>query len=96
VFEGLIISDTYGALGAMLEDFSKDVIMAFLDTPVQVGLDRVRSRQAKSGRARGEKNVEAHYARSRNVRKRMESEGKFRLESISSENGAQKVLGWLT
>lgn len=52
LFEGLLLSGTYGAVGRKLEEMkdAHTVWFAFLDTPLEVCLDRVNARR----RARGE------------------------------------------
>jgi hypothetical protein len=52
LFEGLLLSDNYGAVGKALEAMKPkhDVVFAFLDTPLEMCLERVNMRR----RARGE------------------------------------------
>lgn len=95
VFEGMVISTYYGRLFEWLERFGKDLLIAFLDTPLEVCQSRVESRQDKSGRARGTKNVGVHYYQVESVRKRIERDNIFRWGMIDSDSGHLQVLKWL-
>lgn len=50
VFEGLLQSTYYGRMGAHSVQYGKDYIYAFLDTPIDICLDRVVARRAVSGK----------------------------------------------
>jgi len=50
IFEGLLQSTYYGAMGAHSIKYGKDYIYAFLDTPIELCLERVVARRAASGR----------------------------------------------
>jgi hypothetical protein len=50
VFEGLLQSTYYGRMGAHSIKWGKDYIYAFLDTPLELCLERVVARRAASGR----------------------------------------------
>ena len=49
VYEGLLISTYYGALGLAMEQYGEDHIWAFLDTPIDVCIDRVKQRRLAAG-----------------------------------------------
>lgn len=49
VFEGLLQSTYYGKMGEHSLKFGKDYIYAFIDTPVDVCLQRVEARRAAAG-----------------------------------------------
>lgn len=49
LFEGLLLSSTYGALGAWSEQYKKRMVFAFLDTPLETCLERVNARRRKRG-----------------------------------------------
>jgi cytidylate kinase len=48
-YEGLLASTYYGRLGAMSEQFGDRHIFAFLDTPMDVCLQRIRERRLEVG-----------------------------------------------
>jgi len=50
IFEGLLQSTYYGAMGAHSRRWGDDYIYAFLDTPIETCLERVVARRAASGR----------------------------------------------
>lgn len=45
IFEGLLLSTYYGSVGKHLEQYGDDVILAFMNTPALVCLDRVIKRR---------------------------------------------------
>ncbi len=49
LFEGLIVSSSYGNIGRATEKWGNRVTFAFLDTPLDVCLVRVKSRRALKG-----------------------------------------------
>ena len=50
IFEGLLQSTYYGAMGAHSRKYGDQYIYAFLDTPIDLCLERVVARRAASGR----------------------------------------------
>lgn len=50
IFEGLLQSTYYGAMGKHSQRFGDRYIYAFLDTPIELCLERVIARRAASGR----------------------------------------------
>lgn len=44
-FEGLLLSTYYGAVGRHLEQYGDNTIHAFMDTPIDVCLDRIKQRR---------------------------------------------------
>lgn len=49
VYEGLLSSEYYGRLGLASERYGDDHIFAFLDTPIEVCIERVKERRLKRG-----------------------------------------------
>ena len=51
LFEGLLVSGAFGATGACLSKLAKGVcvVVAFLDTPLSICLDRVKNRRVQRG-----------------------------------------------
>lgn len=49
VFEGALISTYYGTIGAASEKYGDDFIFAFLDTPLDVCLARIKARREAKG-----------------------------------------------
>lgn len=49
VYEGLLISHSIGRIGELVKQYGRRHIMAFLDTPLEVCLQRVDARRAERG-----------------------------------------------
>lgn len=49
VFEGALVSSSYGNIGRASEAYGNRFVFAFMDTPLQVCLDRVASRRKARG-----------------------------------------------
>lgn len=49
LFEGLLLSTYYGAVGKHLEQYGNDFVCAFMDTPLLVCLARISQRRAEQG-----------------------------------------------
>lgn len=47
LFEGALVSSGYGNLGRSTEKYGDDVVFAFLDTPLEVCLERIAARRLK-------------------------------------------------
>lgn len=52
VYEGLLMSTYYGGLGREMEMYGDNHIWAFLDTPIDVCIDRVKARRLAAGNER--------------------------------------------
>jgi hypothetical protein len=49
IYEGLLLSTYYGSVGAAVADYGKRHIWAFLDTPVDICIERVKQRRLAAG-----------------------------------------------
>jgi hypothetical protein len=49
VYEGLLISHSIGTIGELVKPYGHRHVMAFLDTPLEVCLERVKSRRLERG-----------------------------------------------
>lgn len=49
LFEGALVSSSYGTIGRALEQFPGEVVYAFMDTPLDVCLERISLRRAAKG-----------------------------------------------
>ncbi len=52
VYESLLGSEYYGALGLASQPYGKDHIFAFLDTPIEVCIERVKARRLAAGNSK--------------------------------------------
>jgi hypothetical protein len=50
VFEGAMVSSSYGSIGRASEIFGDDIVFAFLDTPLEVCLENIRKRREARGK----------------------------------------------
>jgi len=48
-YEGLLGSEYYGKLGACSEQYGEEHVFAFLDTPIEVCIERVKARRLAKG-----------------------------------------------
>lgn len=91
LFEGVVISTTFGELGRWLVQPASDVVVAFLDTPLEQCLDGVE--------ARGGNREALHIATKHKVIagvKRKFDEAGVKTEVVSRDNAFEKIKGWLT
>jgi len=49
LYEGLLASEYYGRLGEASERYGKDHIFAFLDTPIDLCIERIKARRLAAG-----------------------------------------------
>ena len=49
LYEGLLASEYYGRLGEASERYGKDHVFAFLDTPIDLCIERVKARRLAAG-----------------------------------------------
>ena len=95
LYEGIIVSNNYGSVGEYLHSQKKDVVVAFLDTPLEVCLEGLKARQLTAIRqGKSDQHLREHYKRILRVRERMAGLG-FRTETVSRDSAAEKILSWL-
>jgi hypothetical protein len=49
LFEGALIASVYGSIGTASEEYGDDFVFAYMDTPLDVCLDRIARRRAAKG-----------------------------------------------
>jgi hypothetical protein len=52
LFEGALVSSSYGSIGRFSEVYGDDMVFAFLDTPLEKCLERIAARRAAKGDTR--------------------------------------------
>jgi adenylylsulfate kinase-like enzyme len=75
-FEGALVSTTYGSIGAASEVFEDgQFVFAFLDTPLEVCVERVNQRRAERGQANIEdiRNIESKWFTIERLRVKLET-----------------------
>lgn len=91
IFEGVVISTYYGAIGEWLKTNSKNAIVVFLDTPLDVCLESIGERSGDKART---KTVEAKVRMLEGAHRRMIKEG-IRVETLSRDVAFETIAGWL-
>jgi hypothetical protein len=94
LFEGVIISDTYGAVGEWLEQHIAETIVAFLSTPLEECLASLDLRGSEM-RETTIRNTSARYAAIERVKQRM-IEKRFRVETIDRATATERITSWLS
>jgi hypothetical protein len=87
-FEGSLISDNYGRVGDWLQARGRDAVVLFLDTPLDVCLERLRARTAHAG----VKHVAKRYEAIKRVRIKFLHTGKVSVVDASPERSYGEVL----
>ena len=93
LFEGSLISSTYGAVGRFLEAWRKDAAFVFLDTPLEECLRRVEARRGYGRDERLIRNVTGKFRSGARVYERIISEGKMRAILSSSQEAPEIIIG---
>lgn len=77
-YEGLLMSEYYGRLGEASERYGDDHVFAFLDTPVEVCLERVRLRRLAKGNTKpfNEKNTRDRVEKIRRLQRKLKTMGR--------------------
>jgi hypothetical protein len=75
-YEGLLGSEYYGRIGKVSEQFRDRHVFAFLDTPLQVCLDRVQARRLAKGNTKplNTANTVGRVAKIERLKVRLETE----------------------
>ncbi len=96
LFEGVIVSDTYERylkLDHELTKLGQTFVWAFLDTPVEVCIERVKARRLASGNEKplDETNTRTRWQRIRRVREKARSAGR-RVMDLDHRDPLPQVL----
>lgn len=95
LFEGVIVSYMYGAVGVLMEKWGKDSVFVFLDTSLEECIKRVEGRREGVRDARLVTNVTRKYEFGERLRKRLEREDKVTVMSVSADTAPIQVLNLL-
>lgn len=91
LFEGVVVSTYFGAVGAWLQAHKDEAVVGFLDTSLDVCLASI---EARTGEASRTKNVESKVKAIENVRLRMNDLG-IRTEILKRGNAFETIKSWL-
>lgn len=93
-YEGLLGSEYYGRIGAASEQFGDRHLFAFLDTPIDLCVERVKARRLAKGNTKplNEDNTRGRVAKIERLRYRLENEFHRPTVTIDHERAAEQVL----
>ena len=93
-YEGLLSSTYYGGFGAETERYGNDHIFAFMDTPLEVCLERVKARRVAAGNLKplDETNTRNRQRPIEGVARKVKMLGR-RIEVIDFSDPITQVLG---
>jgi thymidylate kinase len=93
-YEGLLGSEYYGRIGKVSEQFGDRHIFAFLDTPIEVCLERVQARRLAKGNTKplNPANTVGRVAKIERLRYRLENEFKRPTRTITYISPTSEIL----
>jgi hypothetical protein len=94
IYEGLLLSTYYGSLGAAVERYGKEHVWAFLDTPIEVCIERVKARRIAAGNDKplNERNTRERMKPIMSLKARVERRGERVVVLKHDETPSQQVL----
>ncbi len=97
VFEGMMISDTYGRIGVLLERWGLQAVFAFLPTPLDECIRRVEQRRINRGNQKplNPKNTINRYKSVQRVRDKIDKAGIMRTYTLQSATAVEQIHGLL-
>jgi hypothetical protein len=93
IYEGLMISHMIGTVGAAVKPYGQRHVMAFLDTPLQTCLDRVRARRLAAGQTKplNVENTTKDHRAVQNCMRNAADQG-FRVVSLNHLRASQQTM----
>ena len=93
-YEGLLGSEYYGRIGKVSEQFGNRHIFAFLDTPIDVCLQRVQARRLAKGNTKplNPANTVGRVAKIERLRHRLDYEFMRPTQTINYKNATEEIL----
>jgi hypothetical protein len=92
IFEGVIVSSTYGQVGALLERWGKQAVMLTLDTPLEECVRRVNVRRGPRGALRHRRHLIQKYYATLDVAEKVEKEEILRAITTNSDAAPALIL----
>ena len=94
IYEGLLMSTYYGRLGTAMEEYGEDHIWAFLNTPEDLCIERVKARRLAAGNTKplNETNTRMRMKPIHSLRRRLEKMGANVVELQYDDAPHEKVL----
>lgn len=97
LFEGALVSSSYGNIGRASVEYDPNFVFAFLDTPLKVCLERIVARRAAKGNNKplDPKNTEIKYNGILKSIPKIRDEFKRRVMIIDHRKAVPQILGML-
>lgn len=95
LFESILTSVRFGAPGDWLEKHKEEVLVVILNVPLEDCIKSLHERQAVSDFSGGEKHIRDHQHQFERIQVRLKEKG-FRLEYVSRDNAADKIIKWVS
>lgn len=94
VFEGALVSSSHGRVGDYMDQFGPQAVMAYMATPIDECLARIRKRREDRGdyRTLNTKNTEGKYRSVVRHRGKVESAGIQRVVELRADNASGDLL----
>jgi hypothetical protein len=97
VFEGVLVSSSYGRVGTLMERWGQEAVMAFLTTSLEDCIRNVQTRRDARADAKpfNPKNLTSKYHQIVKSRLKMLKEGKVRVVDLEPATALEQVLALL-
>lgn len=97
VFEGVLVSSSYGQVGRLMEEWGQEAVFAFLDTSLEQCIENVKKRRFARDDARefDPHNLTTKYNQIVKNKLKIAQEGKLRVVDLSFGEGLEQVLALL-
>ena len=97
IFEGALISSSYGNIGRASEKYGNDFVFCFLNTPLDICLDRIKKRRAAKGNEKplDPKNTKVKFDQVEKQYERFRDEFKRRTVMLDYRKPLPTLLGLL-
>lgn len=91
-YEGLLGSEYYGRLGAASEPYGDDHIFAFLNTPIELCIERIKKRRELKGNLKplNEENTRGRIKKIETLKRKLVFMGR-RVVDIDHKDGSEQV-----
>ena len=93
-YEGLLGSEYYGRIGAVSEQWGDNHIFAFLDTPIETCIERIKARRLARGNIKplNEANTRGRIAKIERLKYRLHHELKRKTVTINHTKAVENIL----
>lgn len=93
LYEGAIVSSSFGRIGELSVQLCPEVVFAFLATPLEICIERVKARRQARGNTTefDPKNVVTKFKQVEISKRSITAAARVKVVDVSSENGAAEV-----